>query len=171
MAINQEKCEGEVEITVDTTVFQKSIADAERALIERYRSKNVPDPDPKKPPKDNPHYVNCGGCQDAKNECHGFVRFTKNAWTEPEQWDTQVDGTGNLIVGKHFKYHGKIVITCKCEKKPAAGLKSIHSGQTFEQIEGILDLPTLKAVIGDKTIYSYPNIKVIFTGGLVSDVQ
>jgi hypothetical protein len=56
-------------------------------------------------------------------------------------------------------------------KKPAKAVKSIQDGQTFEEVEGILDLPTLKAVIGDKTIYSYPNIKVIFTGGLVSDVQ
>ena len=64
-----------------------------------------------------------------------------------------------------------MVITCKCEPKPTNAVKSIRAGQTFEEVEGILDQPTLKAVIGDKTIYSYPNVKVIFTGGSVSDVQ
>ena len=57
---------------LDEDVLQTSQANAELALIERYRAPKIPDPkdptDPKKA-KDNPLYINCGQCKNAKNDC------------------------------------------------------------------------------------------------------
>jgi hypothetical protein len=52
-----------------------------------------------------------------------------------------------------------------------AQLKTIELGQTFEQVEAILGKPDTIARLGLKTIYSYKNLKVLFTAGKVSDVQ
>ncbi len=55
--IDQKKCTGSKVIDANEKVFQTNREEAERALIERDRSPTIQDPDPKKPPKENPLYV------------------------------------------------------------------------------------------------------------------
>ena len=53
----------------------------------------------------------------------------------------------------------------------ASAPKSIELGQTLAQVEAILGKPEAIAKLGAKTIYTYKNLKVVFTDGKVSDVQ
>jgi hypothetical protein len=118
MAIDRKNCKGSETIPVDTTVFQTSKDNAEAALVERYRSPNLPpvDPeDPEKPGPVNPDYVSCGDCPGDK-DCHGEAKVEAE-WTDPHKRDTTVDKkTGKPTIGKHFKFKGHVVITCNCLK-------------------------------------------------------
>jgi hypothetical protein len=49
--------------------------------------------------------------------------------------------------------------------------KTIEMGQTIEQVERILGKPENIVKLGDKTIYTYKNLKVVFLNGKVADVQ
>jgi hypothetical protein len=53
----------------------------------------------------------------------------------------------------------------------SSSAKTVELGQTFEQVEKILGKPENIAKLGPKTIYTYKNLKVIFTDGKVTDVQ
>ncbi len=114
-------------------------------------------------------FVSCGGCA---NQCHGYVVFNnKDGWTVPDDWDTQVRNDGKLVAGKHITYKGKITITCKCEKPAAARAKALKLGQTIEEVEELLDTPHVVAELGAKTVYTYTNMKIIFTDGKISNVE
>ncbi|SDF30843.1 hypothetical protein [Terriglobus roseus] len=54
---------------------------------------------------------------------------------------------------------------------PAAAAPTIGLGQTPEQVTAILGAPSQIIDLGAKKIYKYPDMKIIFTGGKVSDVQ
>ncbi|MFZ3214834.1 MAG: hypothetical protein WA192_02135 [Candidatus Acidiferrales bacterium] len=54
---------------------------------------------------------------------------------------------------------------------PAAAPKTIALGQTIDQVVGILGQPQKIVNLGSKQMYFYPDMKVIFTNGKVSDVQ
>jgi hypothetical protein len=49
--------------------------------------------------------------------------------------------------------------------------KTIELGQTLEEVEAILGKPETVVKLGEKTIYAYKSMKVIFMGGKVADVQ
>ena len=53
---------------------------------------------------------------------------------------------------------------------PAAS-PTISAGQSIGEVESILGQPTSKANLGNKIIYNYNGMKVIFMNGRVSDVQ
>ena len=53
----------------------------------------------------------------------------------------------------------------------AAATKTISMGQTEDEVVGILGAPQKKVNLGSKEIYFYPDMKVIFIGGKVADVQ
>ncbi len=53
----------------------------------------------------------------------------------------------------------------------ASAPKSIELGQTFDQVERVLGKPEAVAKLGNKTIYTYKNMKVTFIDGKVADVQ
>lgn len=55
--------------------------------------------------------------------------------------------------------------------QPAAPPKTISKGQTPDQVTAILGAPQKDIKLGAKEIYSYPDIKVTFLNGKVSDVQ
>jgi hypothetical protein len=55
--------------------------------------------------------------------------------------------------------------------QPAASPKTIALGQTTDQVVGILGQPQKIVNLGAKQMYFYPDMKVIFTNGKVSDVQ
>ena len=55
--------------------------------------------------------------------------------------------------------------------QPAAAPKTIGVGQTIDQVLGILGQPPKIVNLGAKQIYYYPDMKVIFIGGKVADVQ
>jgi hypothetical protein len=55
--------------------------------------------------------------------------------------------------------------------QPAAFPKTIALGQTTDQVIGILGQPQKIVNLGAKQMYFYPDMKVIFTNGKVSDVQ
>jgi hypothetical protein len=55
--------------------------------------------------------------------------------------------------------------------QPAAAPKTIALGQTTDQVVGILGQPQKIVNLGAKQMYFYPDMKVIFTNGKVSDVQ
>jgi hypothetical protein len=55
--------------------------------------------------------------------------------------------------------------------QPAAPPKTIALGQTTDQVIGILGQPQKIVNLGAKQMYFYPDLKVIFTNGKVSDVQ
>jgi hypothetical protein len=55
--------------------------------------------------------------------------------------------------------------------QPAAAPKTIGLGQTTDQVVGILGQPQKIVNLGAKQMYFYPDMKVIFTNGKVSDVQ
>ena len=55
--------------------------------------------------------------------------------------------------------------------QPAAPPKTIALGQTTDQVVGILGQPQKIVNLGAKQMYFYPDMKVIFTNGKVSDVQ
>jgi len=57
------------------------------------------------------------------------------------------------------------------EKFAGSKTKTIELDQTVEQVEAILGKPATVAKLGTKTIYTYKEVKVIFTDGKVSDVQ
>jgi hypothetical protein len=54
---------------------------------------------------------------------------------------------------------------------PAAPPKVVALGQTRAEVEAILGSPTKEAKVGQKDIYYYPDMKVIFVAGKVSDIQ
>jgi hypothetical protein len=54
---------------------------------------------------------------------------------------------------------------------PAAPPKTIALGQTTDQVVAILGQPQKIVNLGAKQMYFYPDMKVIFTNGKVSDVQ
>lgn len=53
----------------------------------------------------------------------------------------------------------------------ASAPKTIELGQSIAQVEAILGKPETVVKLGARTIYTYKNMKVIFTDGKVSDVQ
>jgi hypothetical protein len=53
----------------------------------------------------------------------------------------------------------------------SADQKIIEMGQTLAQVEQILGKPSAVAKLGAKTIYTYKDMKIVFTDGKVSDVQ
>ncbi len=55
--------------------------------------------------------------------------------------------------------------------QPAAPPKTIALGQTTDQVVGILGQPQKIVNLGAKQMYFYPDMKVIFTNGKVTDVQ
>jgi hypothetical protein len=55
--------------------------------------------------------------------------------------------------------------------EPAAPPKTISLGQTVDEVVANFGQPTKKAKVGTKEIYYYPDIKVTFVNGKVSDVQ
>lgn len=56
---------------------------------------------------------------------------------------------------------------------PSAGAapQSVSLGMTIDQVVGMLGQPQVVGDLGAKKIYSYGNMKIIFTNGKVSDVQ
>jgi hypothetical protein len=54
---------------------------------------------------------------------------------------------------------------------PAAAPKAIALGQTTDEVLGILGQPQKIVNFGAKQMYFYPDVKVIFTNGKVTDVQ
>jgi hypothetical protein len=54
---------------------------------------------------------------------------------------------------------------------PPAATKTISLGQTKDAVIAILGQPTKVAVLGKKEIDYYPDMKVIFVGGKVADIQ
>ena len=48
---------------------------------------------------------------------------------------------------------------------------SIEKGMTPDQVEAAMGKPEKKVTLGAKVIYYYKDMKVIFIGGKVSDVQ
>jgi hypothetical protein len=54
---------------------------------------------------------------------------------------------------------------------PAAPPAEITLGQTIEQVTAILGAPKTVVYLGNKKTYVYKDMKVIFTGGKVTDVQ
>lgn len=54
---------------------------------------------------------------------------------------------------------------------PPAAPKTIEKGQTKEVVVAILGQPSKVVKLGTKEIYYYPDMKVIFVGGKVTDVQ
>ncbi len=57
------------------------------------------------------------------------------------------------------------------DKFAGSKTKTLELGQTVEQIEAILGKPITVAKLGTKTIYTYKDMKIVFTDGKVSDVQ
>lgn len=57
------------------------------------------------------------------------------------------------------------------QSAPAAPPKTIALGQTTDEVVAILGQPQKIVNLGAKQIYFYPDMKVIFTNGKVSDVQ
>jgi hypothetical protein len=55
--------------------------------------------------------------------------------------------------------------------EPAAPPKTISLGQTIDEVVANFGQPTKKAKVGTKDIYYYPDLKVTFVNGKVSDVQ
>jgi hypothetical protein len=54
---------------------------------------------------------------------------------------------------------------------PPAQPKTIALGQTKDMVVAILGQPTKAANLGTKEIYYYPDMKVIFVKGKVTDIQ
>jgi hypothetical protein len=54
---------------------------------------------------------------------------------------------------------------------PAGPPKTIALGQTFDEVTSILGPPKSIVDLGPKKIYVYPDMKITFNGGKVSDVQ
>lgn len=52
-----------------------------------------------------------------------------------------------------------------------SGPKSIRLGQTISEVEATFGQPRTRIELGPRMIYTYPDIKVTFTDGKVSDVQ
>jgi hypothetical protein len=52
-----------------------------------------------------------------------------------------------------------------------AGPTTVAPGQSFGDVEGIMGQPNSKALLGQKVIYNYNGMKVIFKDGKVADVQ
>jgi hypothetical protein len=57
------------------------------------------------------------------------------------------------------------------QEQPAAEPVNIEKGMTTDQVEAAMGKPEKKVNLGTKTIYYYKDMKVIFLGGKVSDVQ
>jgi hypothetical protein len=55
--------------------------------------------------------------------------------------------------------------------QPQAEPASIEKGMTTDQVEAAMGKPEKKVTLGTKQIYYYKDMKVIFLGGKVSDVQ
>jgi len=54
---------------------------------------------------------------------------------------------------------------------PAGPPKTIGLGQTIDEVTGILGQPKSVVDLGAKKIYVYPDMKVTFNNGKVTDVQ
>jgi peroxiredoxin len=83
-------------------------------------------------------------------------------------------------IGGHLRGYGRDVAirlqqlgvkTLTEVSAPPPTPKTIELGQTIEQVEAILGKPAAVAKLGAKTVYTYPNMKVIFMNGKVTDVQ
>jgi hypothetical protein len=57
------------------------------------------------------------------------------------------------------------------QQQPAADPVSIEKGMTVDQVEAAMGKPEKKVTLGNKVIYYYKDMKVIFLSGKVSDVQ
>jgi len=53
----------------------------------------------------------------------------------------------------------------------SATAPTVSAGQSMSDVESILGQPANKATVGNKVIYNYNGMKVIFVGGVVTDVQ
>jgi peroxiredoxin len=83
-------------------------------------------------------------------------------------------------IGQHLRGYGRDVAirlqqlgvkTLAELSAPAPGPKTIELGQTIEQVEAVLGKPSAVANLGEKTVYTYPSMKVIFMRRKVTDVQ
>jgi hypothetical protein len=54
---------------------------------------------------------------------------------------------------------------------PSGGTPTIAMGQTIDQVTATMGAPQQIIDLGSKKIYKYPDMKVIFMNGQVSDVQ
>ena len=54
---------------------------------------------------------------------------------------------------------------------PAGPPKEVALGQTIDQVTAILGQPKTVMDLGPKKVYVYPDMKIIFNGGKVTDVQ
>jgi hypothetical protein len=54
---------------------------------------------------------------------------------------------------------------------PAGSTQTIALGQSIDQVTGTMGAPQQIIDLGSKKIYKYPDMKVIFINGKVSDVQ
>ena len=57
------------------------------------------------------------------------------------------------------------------ETYPPAGNRTIQLGQTVQQVTAVLGEPDVVVNLGDRVMYVYPNLKITFTAGRVTDVQ
>lgn len=65
----------------------------------------------------------------------------------------------------------KIIDRFIVSEAEASAPKNIELGQTIDQIEQILGKPISIVKLGARTIYTYKDMKIVFTDGKVSDVQ
>ena len=80
---------------------------------------------------------------------------------EADKAEQEVSGAG----------HGRFGAVCTGWAAPAAPPAEITLGQTIDQVTAILGQPKTVVDLGNKKIYVYKDMKVIFTGGKVTDVQ
>ena len=74
------------------------------------------------------------------------------------------------LTAEQFKKIADPILKSEAEAS-ATSTKTIELGQTMAQVEAIFGKPESIAKLGDKTIYTYKTMKVIFMNGMVSDVQ
>jgi len=65
----------------------------------------------------------------------------------------------------------KVVSEILATEEEATAPKTIALGQTKAEVESVLGAPTTVINLGAKVTFVYPNMKVIFVDGKVSDVQ
>ncbi len=101
--------------------------------------------------------------------------ITRGGWTEQTRYKSLVNfqfPKGYLATADITELKEKIgsVLAIGSE---ASAPKSIELGQTAEQVEAILGKPDTIVRLGPKTVYQYQikNMKIIFIGGKVADVQ
>jgi hypothetical protein len=56
-------------------------------------------------------------------------------------------------------------------EQPPAATPTVSQGMTIDQVIAMMGQPTRVADLGAKKIYSYPDMKITFVDGKVSDIQ